>query len=160
MYDRKKAVQYAEKWWDSYNPQFPQFTVDCTNYVSQCLLAGGAPMWGEPNRARGWWYNSENWSYSWSVAHSLYWYLKGSTRGLQALEVFDVKELYPGDVICYDFKGDNRWDHTTIITGKNAAGMPLVNAHTDNSRHRYWTYTDSAAWTTETAYTFFHIIVQ
>jgi len=55
LYSRQAAVQYANKWWDSYNPEFPIFDVDCTNYVSQCLLAGGAPMWGYPNREKGWW---------------------------------------------------------------------------------------------------------
>ena len=31
------------------------FTVDCTNFVSQALRAGGAPMSGYPNRNKGWW---------------------------------------------------------------------------------------------------------
>lgn len=38
-YDRLAAVQYAERWWNSYNPQYRKFDVDCTNYVSQCLRA-------------------------------------------------------------------------------------------------------------------------
>ena len=28
---------------------------DCTNYVSQCLHQGEAPMRGYPNRVNGWW---------------------------------------------------------------------------------------------------------
>lgn len=157
-YNRMNAVLYAEAWWDSYNPAFPHFDVDCTNYVSQCLHAGGAPMRGEPNRVQGWWCRPHNWSYSWSVANALYWYLKTSTTGLRAIEVQRAEELYPGDVICYDFQGDNKWDHTTIVVAKDADGMPLVNAHTNNSWHRYWTYTDSAAWTPQIKYGFFHII--
>lgn|SRR5699024_6913013 len=157
VYDRNLAVNYAETWWNSYHPDFPQFDVDCTNFISQCLLAGGAPMRGAPVRDQGWWYENNNWSFSWSVAHSMYWYFKTSTAGLQATEVGTAKELYPGDVICYDFQGDNRWDHTTIVVGYDYGGNPLVNAHTDNSRHRYWTYTDSAAWTPNIRYGFFHI---
>lgn len=157
MYDRQQAVLYAEKWWNSYNPAFPHFSVDCTNYISQCLYAGGAPMRGEPVREKGWWCKPNNWSFSWSVAHSFYWYLKTSTIGLQATEVESEKELYVGDVICYDFEGNNRWDHTTIVVRKDASGVPLVNAHTDNSRHRYWMYMDSAAWTPQTKYAFFTI---
>jgi len=157
VYDRNLAVNYAETWWNSYHPDFPQFDVDCTNFISQCLLAGGAPMRGAPVRDQGWWYENNNWSFSWSVAHSMYWYLKTSTAGLQATEVGTAKELYPGDVICYDFQGDNRWNHTTIVVGYDYGGNPLVNAHTDNSRHRYWTYTDSAAWTPNIRYGFFHI---
>ena len=45
MYNRQAAVQYANLWWNRRNPAFPNFDVDCTNYISQCLLAG-APMRG------------------------------------------------------------------------------------------------------------------
>ncbi len=50
-----------------------------------------------------------------------------------------------------------RFDHTTIVVAKDADGMPLVNAHTDNSRHRYWSYEDSTAWTPNIKYKFFHL---
>lgn len=159
-YDREKAVAYAERWWNDYNPQFKKFDVDCTNYVSQCLLAGGAPMKYAYDRAQGWWYRYQpvNWSYSWAVAHSLHWYLATSKSGLRAKEVATAEELMPGDVICYDFDGDGRWDHTTIVVDYDADGSPLVNAHTNNSRRRNWRYLDSAAWTTKTKYKFFQII--
>ncbi|SFE00940.1 Putative amidase domain-containing protein [Lentibacillus persicus] len=156
-YDRRAAVQYAERWWNSYNPDYPTFDVDCTNYVSQCMRAGGAPMRGMPDRGNGWWYQNENWSFSWAVAHSLRWYLSGSEAGLKGKELESASELIPGDVICYDFQGDGRWDHNTIVVAKDADGMPLVNAHTDNSRNRFWSYEDSAAWTPEIQYKFFRI---
>lgn len=114
-------------------------------------------MRGAPNRNQGWWYQHDNWSYSWAVAHSLRWYLSGSTQGLKGREVSSPQELSPGDVICYDFQGDGRWDHQTIVVTKDAQGMPLVNAHTDHSRHRYWSYEDSTAWTPNIQYKFFRI---
>lgn len=157
IYDRRAAVQYAERWWNSYNPAYRVFDVDCTNFISQCLRAGGAPMRGAPVRDRGWWYTGDNWSFSWAVAHSLRWYLSGSTQGLKGREVERPEDLLPGDVICYDFSGDGRWDHTTIVVSKDAYGMPLVNAHTDNSRHRYWSYEDSTAYTPNIKYKFFRI---
>ncbi|GGA85691.1 amidase domain-containing protein [Ornithinibacillus halotolerans] len=157
VYDRRAAVQYAERWWNSYNPAYRTFDVDCTNFISQCLRAGGAPMRGAPNRNQGWWYTGDNWSYSWSVAHSLRWYLSGSTTGLKGSEVESPMELQPGDVICYDFEGDGKWDHTTIVVAKDGNGMPLVNAHTQNSRHRYWSYEDSTAYTPNIQYKFFRI---
>lgn len=157
-YDRQAAVSYAERWWNSYNPAYRKFDVDCTNYVSQCLRAGGAPMRGAPDRAKGWWYQADNWSFSWAVAHSLRWYLSGSTAGLQGEEMSSASDLIPGDVICYDFQGDGRYDHNTIVVAKDVNGMPLVNAHTDNSRNRYWTYEDSAAWTPDIQYKFFRIV--
>src|SRR5690625_1096949 len=156
-YHRDAVVQYAHKWWNSYNPEFPIFEVDCTNYVSQCVYAGGASMRGTPVKENGWWCTSNSWSLSWSVAHSLYWYLKGSQTGLRGIEMQHAKEIYPGDVICYDLQGNNRWDHTTIVVAKDQHGEPYVNAHTDNSRYRYWEYRDSAAWTPEIKYAFFRI---
>lgn len=156
-YNRQKAVAYAMKWWNRHNPAFPIFSVDCTNYVSQCLLAGGAQMWGEPSREVGWWSAKANWSFSWSVAHSLYWYLVSNPKGIKGTQVQNVKELYEGDVICYDFEGNNRWDHTTIVVDKDPTGMPLVNAHTDNSIRRYWEYRDSAAYTPNIKYAFIHL---
>ncbi|SES95103.1 Putative amidase domain-containing protein [Salinibacillus kushneri] len=156
-YDRRAAVRYAERWWNDYNPEYKKFEVDCTNYISQCLRAGGAPMWGASNRSKGWWYSGDNWSYSWSVAHAFRWYLSGSNQGLTAKEVENANELLLGDVICYDFEGDGNWNHTTIVVAKDGNGEPLVNAHTVNSRNRYWSYEDSHAWTPNCQYKFFRI---
>lgn len=156
-YDHQAAVKYAERWWNDFHPDYKQFTNNCTNFVSQCLYAGGAPMRGIPNREYGWWYENEEWSFSWAVAHSLRWYLSGSTEGLQGYEVERPEDLEPGDVICYDFQGDGRWDHQTIVVAKDVNDMPLVNAHTDHSRHRYWSYEDSTAWTENMAYKFYKI---
>ncbi|WP_435994598.1 amidase domain-containing protein [Rossellomorea sp. LjRoot5] len=157
-YDRLSAVQYAERWWNSYNPAFKKFENDCTNYISQCLHAGDAPMRGYPTKGKGWWMRNQNWSYSWTVANSLRWYIPNSTIGLRGKLVDDPKELKLGDVICYDFEGDGRFDHTTIVTGNDAGGEPLVNAHTFNSRMRYWKYEDSTAYTPNIKYRFFTIV--
>ncbi|WP_113930425.1 amidase domain-containing protein [Bacillus sp. P14.5] len=157
QYDRLKAVQYAEKWWNSYNPAYKKFEVDCTNFISQCLHAGNAPMRGYPSRGKGWWMRNNNWSFSWSVAHALRMYLPASNAGLKAREVNSPDELMLGDVICYDFEGDGRYNHNTIVTSKDAFGMPLVNAHTHNSRLRYWDYEDSTAYTPNIKYKFFTI---
>lgn len=157
-YNRLKAVQYAEKWWNSYNPAYQKFEVDCTNYISQCVHAGGAPMRGYPNRNVGWWMQNKNWSFSWSVANAFPRYLETSTTGLRAKKVNSATDLKLGDVICYDFEGDGRFNHTTIVTGKDANGEPLVNAHTYNSRMRYWAYEDSTAYTSNIIYKFFTII--
>ncbi|MCM3567977.1 amidase domain-containing protein [Neobacillus mesonae] len=157
-YNRLKAVQYAERWWNTYNPAFKKFENNCTNYISQCLHAGEAPMRGQPNRGLGWWYAHSNWSYSWAVAHSLKNYLGSSKSGLRAKEVSGPEQLHLGDVICYDFEGDGRFNHNTIVTGKDAFGMPLVNANTYNSRMRYWAYEDSSAYTPNIKYRFFTIV--
>ncbi|MGJ7910142.1 amidase domain-containing protein [Neobacillus sp. LXY-1] len=157
-YNRLRAVQYAERWWNSYNPAYKKFENDCTNFISQCLRAGGAPMRGYPNRGNGWWTQTNNWSYSWAIAHSLRLYLPKSQSGLRAREVNSPDQLLLGDIICYDFEGDGRFNHNTIVTGKDANGMPLVNAHTYNSRQRYWAYEDSSAYTPNIKYKFYSIM--
>lgn len=157
-YNRLAAVQYAERWWNSFNPKFKKFENDCTNYISQCLHAGGAPMTGYPNKTKGWWMANNNWSYSWTTANALRWHLSGSKSGLRAKEVSGPDQLMLGDVICYDFQGDGRFDHNTIVVAKDAKNMPLVNAHTYNSRMRYWAYEDSTAYTPNIQYKFFHIL--
>ncbi|MCY9666285.1 amidase domain-containing protein [Paenibacillus alginolyticus] len=165
IYNRAKVVQYAETWWQTPNPKYEEFEVDCTNFVSQCLFAGGAPMDYTGKRDSGWWYagkkgNQELWSFSWAVANSLQKFLSHSRRGLQGHVVDDPSELQPGDTISYDWDGDGRYQHNTIVIGKDANGMPLVNAHTYNSRNRYWAYQDSPAWTERTKYVFVRVADQ
>ncbi|CAM3627585.1 amidase domain-containing protein [Marinicrinis lubricantis] len=161
-YDRNKAKAYADMWWDHPNPNFMSFDVDCTNFVSQCLYAGGAPINYTGKRESGWWYRWQNgkdqWSFSWSVSNSLKRYLSSSQNGLRAEQLDDPRGLDIGDCIIYDWDGDGRYQHSTIVTSKDASGMPLVNAHTINSKNRYWDYRDSPAWTPRTVYCFMHII--
>ncbi|KOR76979.1 amidase domain-containing protein [Paenibacillus solani] len=161
-YDREAAAAYAERWWDSGNPEFEEFEVDCTNYISQCLFAGKAPIHYTGKRESGWWYKGyinkrEWWSYSWAVSNSFALYLNNSTSGLRAERVQRPEQLMLGDVIVYDWDGDGAFQHSTIVTAFDAGGMPLVNAHTVSSRRRYWDYQDSYAWNDNTEYRFYHI---
>jgi len=162
-YRREDAVAYAELWWNKSNPEYETFEVNCTNYVSQCLFAGGAPMNYTGRRESGWWYKGrqggrEWWSYSWAVANALEGYLsRPRALGLRAERVASPYDLALGDVICYDWDGSGRYQHTTVVTGFAPDGAPLVNANTVSSRRRYWDYRDSYAWTEATRYAFFHV---
>ncbi|MDD9149385.1 amidase domain-containing protein [Sporolactobacillus sp. CQH2019] len=156
-YNRLNAVRYAEVWWNRRNPAFPKIENDCTNFISQCLFAGGIQMNGQPIRNRGWWQQYSNWSFSWAVANNLRWYLSRSGNLIGAVETDKPDKLVPGDVICYDFEGDGRWNHNTLVTALAPSGQPLVSAHTYDARHRDWAYTDSPAWTDRIQYKFFHI---
>ncbi len=162
-YLREEAVAYAERWWNEPNPAYENFDVNCTNYVSQCLFAGGAPMNYTGRRSSGWWYKGysgkeESWSFSWAVAAGLQQYLATPRGfGLRAEAVYEPQQLKLGDVICYDWEGNGRVGHNTIVTAFTPDGMPLVNANTVSSRHRYWDYKDSYAWTGKTRYHFYRI---
>lgn len=157
-YDRRAAVKYAETYWNKRNPAYKNFEDNCTNFISQCLKAGNAPMRGYPNRGSGWWVRPHTWSYSWTVAHSMKNYLANSKAGLRAKKLKEAHELQIGDVICYDFEGDGRYNHTTIVVDHDKGGMPLVNAQTYDCRMRYWSYEDSTAYTPAIRYMFFHIL--
>ena len=162
-YRREEAAAYAERWWNEPNPSYEQFEVNCTNYVSQCLFAGRVPMNYTGRRESGWWYKGRSngrewWSYSWAVADSLVRYLsRPRGAGLQAHAVGAAEDLRVGDVIGYDWDGSGRFGHNAIVTAFAPDGAPLVNANTVSSRHRYWDYRDSYAWTERTRYRFFHI---
>ncbi|KGR91271.1 amidase [Ureibacillus massiliensis 4400831 = CIP 108448 = CCUG 49529] len=167
-YNRNAAVQYARTWWNGRNPVYPSFVDDCTNFISQCLRAGGAPMTGAPNRGRGWWitdgwqtgrpgqFARETWSYSWSVSHALRLYLENATSGLTATRVNSPSELTVGDVIFYDFEGDGRTNHSTIVTSM-INGVPYIHAHTVNSENRHYDYRNSLAYTPNTQYFYYKI---
>ncbi|MBB6671086.1 amidase domain-containing protein [Cohnella nanjingensis] len=162
-YRREAAAAYAEQWWDKPNPAYEEFEVNCTNYVSQGLFAGGAPMNYTGKRESGWWYRGQSsgkelWSFSWAVANSLQRHLSlPRGYGLRAVAVNSPDQLMLGDVICYDWDGNDQFRHNTIVTAFTPEGMPLVNANTVPSRHRYWDYRDSYAWTEQTRYRFYHI---
>jgi hypothetical protein len=157
-YNRMEAIKYAEAWWNSRNPRYNNFPDNCTNFISQCLHAGEIPMTGYPRVGNGWWQQNNQWSWSWSVAHSFQLYLTNTPTGPLAEQVKTPEELRLGDIIAYDFENDGRWNHTTIVTGKDAKGMPLVNAHSADSRKRYWSYEDSSKYTPQMKYKFFRIL--
>ncbi|MCM3000630.1 amidase domain-containing protein [Paenibacillus favisporus] len=161
-YNRAAAAAYADEWWETSNPEFAVFEVDCTNYISQCLFAGGAPIHYTGKRESGWWYkgyvgSKEWWSYSWAVSNALQSFLSSSSWGLRGELVERPEQLMLGDVIFYDWDGDGSFQHSTIVTAFDAGGSPLVNAHTVSSKHRFWDYKDSYAWSENTVYRFLHI---
>ncbi|MGO5066394.1 methylase [Clostridium sporogenes] len=145
-YLRENAVAYATSYALSPNPKYKYLPIvgnnggDCTNFTSQCLLAGGAPM--KFNKEYPWWYNNNNtinvmddtWSICWSVAHSLYYYLKVNQErnsfGAKGLEIYNKNDLNIGDLVF--FKDNNRRIfHSAIITSfKNKE--PLISQHTFN----------------------------
>lgn len=146
-YSRENAVRYAVAHALEPNPAYRYFAVhgdgggDCSNFVSQCLLYGGAPM--DYRSQRPWWYNSkgtknsngDTWSVSWTVAHSLYWCLKirgeMGLPGLKGIEVSDISILERGDVIQYENKNKVVY-HSAIITALGyewGMKVPFISQH-------------------------------
>ena len=83
LYNREKAVEYANRWAYGRNPAFYDFSElggDCTNFASQCLYAGSGIMNFTP--IFGWYYiDASNRTASWTGVEYLYNFLinnKGS----------------------------------------------------------------------------------
>ena len=100
-YDREKAVAYAHKWAYGRNPLFYNFTGiggDCTNFISQCILAGCCTM--NCRETFGWYYNS---SYdrtpSWTGVQYLYDFLTANEGSGPWGRDADIDELQIGDIV-------------------------------------------------------------
>lgn len=143
-YNRIGAVNYAIKYALHPNKEYKYFQSinenggDCTNFVSQCLKAGGAPM--DYNEHRPWWYNIKKGKAStcWAVAHSLYWYLRTNQSmnraAIKGMEVEEISELEIGDVVFYE-NYQNTIFHAAIITSfinTNGNIVPLISQHSYN----------------------------
>ena len=108
-YDRRRAVEYARRWALSRNPLFVDFTGiggNCTNFVSQCILAGAPIMNYTPTF--GWYYISgEDRAPAWSGVDELYNFLTGAPDfssqnkgyGPFATDARDAQTVNVGDVI-------------------------------------------------------------
>ena len=105
MYDRELAYLYAKRWAESFNPNYYNFSKlggDCTNFVSQCIHAGGISMNFDKY---GWFYLSlTSRAPAWSGVNE-FWSFGTSNRGvglklteceLRDLEVGDINQLYNG----------------------------------------------------------------
>lgn len=118
VYNRRLAVNYANRWAYFRNPNFLDFSElggDCTNFASQCLLAGGAVMNYTP--VYGWYYiDSNDRAAAWTGVKYLYNFLtKNEGVGPYATEA-DITQMRTGDLIQLRLGEKERFHHTPIIT--------------------------------------------
>lgn len=136
QYDRLKAVEYAHKWWNKRNPLYYNFDLiggDCTNFVSQCLIAGGFNM-----NYYDWYYSSLNYrSYSWTGVNEFYAFLvqnkdKNNPSGKQV----DIAQIEIGDVVQLAINSEI-FHHTAIVTKLIPPLSPetiFVTCHTNDAK--------------------------
>ncbi len=142
-YNREKAVEYARKWALSRNPLFVDFTGgggNCTNFVSQSLLAGAPVMDFTPTF--GWYYRTVNdRAPAWSSVEALYDFLTKSNdfagrmgEGPYAALARTAADIAIGDVVqLANSTGD--FYHTLIISDFTDDDI-LVCAHSDDALDR------------------------
>lgn len=133
-----KMREYQDKWWNSRNPRWGDFSNiggDCTNYVSQVLNAGGAPL--DPSGNYKWYYYTMgNRSSSWSGVNELRNYLIGNTYTGPEGSYYSgyLENLKIGDLIQLRRAGQNHYYHTLVLCspGKD----PIMTSHSGNRKQR------------------------
>lgn len=147
----ENAVAYAERWALERNPLFENFTGrggDCTNFVSQAILAGSCKM--NFTKDFGWYFiDDADRAPAWSGVEYFYAFITRDEEFLQynggigpfGREV-SREEVLPGDVVqLANELGD--FYHTLIVT-RVENGEILVSAHSDDALNRAlstYTYT-------------------
>lgn len=140
MYDRESAVAYAHEWAMNRNPKYFSFNGiggDCTNFISQCVHAGGAPQNYTPDT--GWYYNSPTdraaaWT---SVEHFYQFLMRQHEIGPKGRQI-PLEEVQIGDVIQLSFLA-GQFSHSLLVVdvGDNTnADNVLIATHSDNSDNR------------------------
>lgn len=140
MYNRQAAVDYAHRWAYERNPRYYDFHSiggDCTNFISQCIHAGGAPMNHTP--VTGWYYNSVNdRAPAWTGVEYLYRFLTGEHRTGPKGRAVDISQAEPGDVIQLSFL-QGRFGHSLLVVDAGQNPSPntlLVATHTYDADYR------------------------
>ena len=153
FYNRVLAVEYAKKYAFVRNSNFSDFTQmggNCTNFVSQCLLAGGA----QQNYAYpfGWFYkNINSRSPSFTGVEYLYDFLTrknavpNSSIGPKAIEC-PIEYLQIGDIVQLSFDGI-KFGHSLIVTALNQDDKhnPLLTTNTYDALNKPLSYYGFAA---------------
>jgi len=125
-YNRPAAVAYAHEWAMGRNPRYGDFSNiggDCSNFISQCLIAGGAVM--NETRDTGWYYHSMNSrAAGWSAVPYLYKFLvNNGGRGPFGHEI-PLEELELGDIIQLKFAGMADYSHSLLIVSMEKPPIP------------------------------------
>lgn len=167
-YDAAAAVNYAHSWWNkTNNSDYPYYAEyygmdtssnayndldegrsgqsdpergwsDCTNFVSQCLVAGGVSQVKSGlilphQKTSNWYYSDSKPSHTWGGASNFYNHWKDRVGVADS-----TSQLGLGDVISIDFGSDGSPDHTVIIVSSGTTdSTKTLAAH---SVDRYDTY--------------------
>ncbi|MGW1895547.1 amidase domain-containing protein [Streptomyces sp. NPDC002004] len=138
-YDYKAMAAYAAKYWNHYNPAYPDYNGegaggDCTNFVSQSLKAGGwKHVPGSTSDFHKWFGTADIQSDSFVGVNEFSWFALSSKR---VTSLANVYQLDVGDVLQMDFNRDGSKDHSMIVTYRSPQGVPYVTYHSTNTYNR------------------------
>ncbi len=149
------AIAYADAWVkhdiasgytaqdDYYNPSYGKAgtSVDCANYVNQCLKNSGfdddpaSTSARNPSSSEQFWHErngsttSNNSSYVWRTVTGIiaYWGDRYSYENINSSK----SNVFPGNPVITGDEG-----HVAICVGYNSAGVPIINGHTRDVFHQ------------------------
>jgi hypothetical protein len=126
-YNWQAAINYAHKWANSFNPQYPKFDSDCANFVSQCIYAGAPVM----NFDKRWYCNSIIIGKAWSCVPEQWSFLVNNREsGPVAIDNTRNLEICNGDLIQLWSTYYNCYHHSVIVTANDGQGGLYYSAHT------------------------------
>lgn len=128
LFNKSAAAAYARQWARTNNPAYVKQSNDCTNFVSQCMKAGGWSYVMDVSPLPWFYVSWPRPSWAWVNAHNFWWFTSGRPRG--AL-VSRQSTLVPGDVVQFDWDANGQIDHTMVVTSKDGAGNIYLSGHTD-----------------------------
>ena len=142
-YNREVAVEYALKWALSRNPLFYDFTGgggNCTNFVSQSVLAGALTM--NPTDTFGWYYtNLNDRSPSWTGVREFYEFMCGigdfapiRNRVGPFCEEVSREKMEIGDVVQLA-NSRGQFYHSLLVTGFRDGDI-LISAQSNDALNR------------------------
>lgn len=163
-YNANNAKAYANTWSMVYNTnQYHTVSNDCTNFISQCLRAGGWPLANTAllrSNVYAWYNGSSSNSHTWDAAHNLWQFIctnSNPSRGSNTGVVYNgnTSTAYPsyvsyGDVFFYDWENDGNMNHSSMYvengtdvgvsgryTGSGYTGA-LVDCHNNDRYKAIW----------------------
>lgn len=161
-YNRTDAIDYAYTWWDSRSPHYPDFgDSDCTNFISQAMLAGGFSKVGSGDGCRDenthtefysysasppFWCLGSNRSWEWSTSWSVVWPFRdyfahknnyATELGWTTSASTAMHLLSPGDIVQLQNKQGDNWIsyHNMLVTDTDSNDL-LLTYHARNRKDK------------------------
>lgn len=132
---RMAAARYALQYALGTNWFHGRVGEDCTNFVSQCMRAGGWSVnWnGSHQDVRSWYFKRQGYRYAYSWVNVDYFRQYTTVHSKRTRLASHATDLWHGNFIQVRTTG-NKWIHTVIVTGRQG-GLPLYSSHTNNRRN-------------------------
>lgn len=150
-YNRTKVADYAKQYATRSNPNYKRYNLNCTNFVSQAIYAGGKTE-TKPSTVKtgitettSYWYNDNY--YDCTGSNSCYWRDKISTSWIRVTDFYSywtkkgmsattstskstiISNANVGDII--QFKNSSGWYHSVVVNRK-ANGTVYISSNTSD----------------------------